>query len=158
MSKALRVLLLSLVAGFSAYCVYLHFATKHLEKMAASPDAEMQWLRHEFHLTEAQFKEIMQLHVTYESTCELMCQRLTESNVHLQTMFRAAQGTVTPELTDAMKESSAVELECRQAMLEHIFAVSRVMSPESGERYRAMMETQLVQHGGSHTALAPAMK
>ena len=154
----MRVALLSLAIGFLAYWFYFHFATSGARKLAASPDAEMQWLRQEFALNDQQYNRIVEMHDAYAQHCGEMCGMILQSRAKLQTLLEASHGAVTPEIKAALANASAAELDCRQSMLDHIFAVSRVMSPENGERYREMMEQHIVQGSQSHMSLAPAAK
>src|SRR6202011_3530314 len=39
--------------------------TRDLRQMAAAPNSELEWLRHEFHLSDAQFKQIADLQSAY---------------------------------------------------------------------------------------------
>jgi len=157
-SKALRVVLLSVATGILGYCIWFHFATARTEKLACAPDAEMQWLKHEFALNDGQFNRIAGMHAAYAQGCDAMCARLQEARNKLQTLLRASDGKVTPEIKSALANASAVELECRQGMLGHIFAVSQVMPAASAERYRRMMEEPILEGSSHHTSLAPEAK
>lgn len=152
------MVLLSLTLGFAGYCIYYHFATMPAEKLAAAPDAELQWLHREFALTDEQFTRIAEMHAAYKPKCDAMCANLMTAHTKLETLLRASNGTVTPELKAALADISAIELDCQQGMLEHVFAVSKVMPPASGERYRQMMEAQILQRGPHYTHLSPAAK
>ena len=152
------MVLLSLALGIIGYCAYFHFATARTERLASAPDAELQWLKHEFALNDEQFNRIAEMHASYAQECNAMCARLKESRLKLQTLLRASDGKVTPEIKSALANASAVELECRQGMLDHIFAVSHAMPAASGERYRQMMEAPILEGSPRHTSLVPEAK
>ena len=152
------MVLLSVVIGVLGYCVYFHFATARTERLASAPDAEMQWLKHEFALNDDQFNRIAEMHAAYAEKCGAMCGRIIDARRKLQTLLRASGGQVTPEIKSALANASAAELECRQEMLDHIFAVSRAMPTASGERYRQMMEDAILKGSQNHTSLAPAAR
>lgn len=156
MIRAAVVLLVSLALGATAYAFYFHCATKRAHAMACSPDAGMQWLKKEFALTDGQYAKISALHDTYAAKCGEMCSEIMRTNNRLETLLNTSNGTVTPEIKSALAEVNTADLNCRQTMLEHIYAVSREMSPANGERYRRMMEAQVLQRDMNHSSLAPS--
>ena len=99
---------------------------------------ELDWLRHEYHLSDAQFERIAQVHADYAPRCAEMCRRVCGQRARLAELTLHARAT-TPEVVEALKAAAALEVECRQATLFHIYAVAAVMSPEEGSRYVAAM-------------------
>lgn len=155
MKKGALALLVAVLGSAFAYCLYFYCATQPVQAMMNKPSGEMEWLRHEFALTNVQFTKIKALHESYRPKCALMCQRITEANVQVDSLIEKNQ-TVTPEIEKALKSASAVQEECRQAMLAHIYAVSAEMNPESGRHYLEMMGPRLVQVGLRSTmAISP---
>lgn len=155
MKKGALALLVAVLGSVFAYCLYFYCATQPVQAMMSKPEGEMEWLRGEFALTDAQFTKIKVLHESYRPKCALMCQRITEANVQVDTLIEKNQ-TLTPEIENALKRASAVQEECRQAMLAHIYAVSARMNPESARRYLEMMRPRLVQVGlRSTVAISP---
>ena len=53
----------------------------------------------------------------------------------------------------ALKECAALQGECRQAMLKHVYAVSAEMSPEDGEHYLKMMTARIIEPALPHESV-----
>ena len=132
------------IAAIVAYCVYFICATHPVQAMMKQPEAEMEWLRREFALTEAQFEKIRALHAAYRPACDDMCRRIGEANAQLDRAV-ANNATLTPEVEAALRRASEVQQECRGAMLAHIYAVGAEMSPASASRYLEMMKPRITQ-------------
>lgn len=112
--------------------------------MMSKPAGEMDWLRSEFNLTDGQFAKIKALHEAYQPKCAQMCQRIMEANANLDQLI-STNKTVTPQVAAALKQCAAVQEDCHQAMMGHIYAVSAEMSPASAERYLQMMKKWIVE-------------
>jgi len=153
MKKNLLLLAAMLLLAAGGYCAYYHFATSEMSSMLGKSQGEMEWLRQEFQLTDAQFEKIDALHAAYRPQCDRMCEKVAESRIRLDHLIDANR-SVTPEVESAFKEYALLEEQCRQAMLGHIYDVSAAMSPESGARYVQLMKDHiLLQYNTSHTAL-----
>jgi hypothetical protein len=134
MKKTWLILFGGLLAGLVAYtCIYLQ-ATSAQRSLQQSSHPELAWLKHEYHLTDAQFAAIAQLHDAYLPKCAEMCSRIEEQNVKVQQLL-AATNTVTPEIKSALAEAARLRAECETAMLQHFYETSRHMPPEQGKRY-----------------------
>lgn len=153
MKKGLFILLLAAASAFAGYWIYYGCATRAERTMLKEAGGEMQWLRREYHLTDAQFARIEEMHRAYAPKCGLMCQKIAKADVKLDQLISASK-TVTPEVAAALKESAAVQEECREAMLGHIYAVSAAMPPEEGARYLQMMKGHIIQPGALNQATA----
>ena len=152
MTKGVLVLILAVGSAFGGYLTYYKCATAPARAMLAKEDGEMQWLRHEYHLSDAQFSRIQQIHHEYAPKCDRNCERIARANAHLDQLILANKN-YTPEVEAGMKEYLTVQGECRQALLAHIYAVSAEMSPDDGARYLQMMKTRIVEPGVRHAAL-----
>jgi Spy/CpxP family protein refolding chaperone len=153
MKKNLFVFTVILLLAAGSYLGYYHFATAHTSSMLCAVDGEMEWLRHEFKLTDAQFEKIKELHAAYRPRCARMCEKIAASRASLDHQIDASQ-SVTAGVESAFKEYTASEEECRLGMLGHIYEVSAVMSPESRARYLQMMKEHILQPSNiSHTTL-----
>lgn len=152
MKKALIVFVLAALVAFAGYAISYRCATASAALMLAKPGGEMEWLKCEYHLSDAQFARIQQLHQQYTPTCDLMCQKITDANDRLDQLV-SANRKVTPEVTAAMKECLVAQAECREAMLGHVYAVSAEMSPEDGARYLQMMKARIVEPALPHSAV-----
>jgi hypothetical protein len=144
--KALVILLVAVVLGIGGYLFCFRSATAPMNAMLTQATGEMEWLRREFRLTDAQFERIKALHRDYAPTCDAMCEKVAQTNGRLEALIGSGQG-VTPALRAAMHESAVAQGECRKALLEHVYAVSAEMSPEQGRRYVAMMKPRLIEQG-----------
>jgi hypothetical protein len=144
MKRGFLTLLLAAALAAGGYSIYYRWATAPARGMMTRGDGGMEWLRIEYHLSDPQFARIGQLHREYAPKCAVMCEKIMKANARLDELI-GANKAVTPELEAALKESSAVEDECRQAMLGHIYAVSSEMSPPDGARYLRLMRDRIVQ-------------
>ena len=112
----------------------------------------MQWLRREYHLSDAQSARVEQVHREYTPKCDLMCAKIMKANARLDQLI-SANKSVTPEVSAAMKECLAVQNECREAMLGHVYAVSAEMSAADGARYLEMMKARIVEPALGNSAV-----
>lgn len=79
----------------------------------------MEWLRVEFHLSDAQFTKIQQLHNEYYVECTIHC----------------ADIMVARDEGESTEEVARLEDICESAMAEHCRTVATVMNPSDGARY-----------------------
>ncbi len=149
MRKGAFALLLAVVASTLAYCLYFYCATHPVQAMLTQPDGEMEWLRREFKLTDAQFTKVKQLHEAYRPGCDEMCVRIAEANGEANALISRSK-TMTPEIEAALKKCAARQNECRQALLAHVYAVSAEMQPSEARHYIGMMTARIVQPGLPH--------
>jgi hypothetical protein len=141
------ILVATIAAGFAAFWLCTFFGTADLRSVSSDRDAELVWLRREFHLTDAQFQRIQALHATYVGKCDLTCQRIMNANAALDAAI-SRNRRVTPEIQQAMGEVARVQQECQQSMLAHnIYEISEQMDPGSAEQYLKMMKQRIIQPG-----------
>lgn len=152
MGKGLLIIALAAAVAIGGYCTYYRSITAPTQAMLSGPDGEMEWLRREYHLSDAQFSRIQQMHRAYAPKCDLMCEKIAAANARLSQLIIASK-SYTPEVEAAMKECLAVQGECRQALLAHVYAVSAGMSPADGAHYLEMMKSRIVEPGVSHAAV-----
>ena len=152
MIKAAWVLVVAIAAALAGYNSYYWTATNPAKTMLQQSRGEMQWLRREFNLTDAQFARIGRLHEEYTPKCVQMCLRIVEANANASRLI-ATNHAVTPEVEAALSECSRVHAECRRAMLDHVYGVAREMSPAQGARYIAMMRERIIEPSLSHDAV-----
>jgi len=137
MRKLILLLLGACVAGFLGYALIYHYRVAE-----AAPMDEMQWLRQEFALTDAQFAEVQRLETAYRPICDGHCLNYTEAYTKLTALLKQ-NNTWTPETQQAVETLYQVEMECHRDMLKHAYDVSAVMSPGQGRRYLEMIKTRL---------------
>jgi hypothetical protein len=138
------ILIAALAVGATAFYACNFLATRDLRTMAQAPNGELEWLRREFHLSDAQFKNIEGLQTAYAPVCDAMCQRIMEANSKVDRLV-SENREVTPELKAAIREAGIVQQDCRTQMLAHIYRVSAQMNPEEGQRYLRMMKSRVIQ-------------
>jgi len=156
MKKSWLILLAGLLAGVAAYAgIYLH-ATSAQRRLEQSPRPELAWLQKEYHLTDAQFAQVVQLHAAYRPKCAEMCGRIDDQNAKVQQLL-SATNTVTPEIKQALAQAAQLRVECQSAMMQHFYEVSRVMPPEQGKRYLAWVQQETLLPG-KMVPTQPAMK
>lgn len=109
----------------------------------ASRLPELEWLRHEFKLTEAQFAKVSELHLAYRPTCEDLCMKVRASQDKLKKLVTG--GTqVSPELTVALQEQAALHVQCQTALLTHLYQTAACLSPAQARSYLDAMLPQVI--------------
>jgi Heavy-metal resistance len=145
----------ALAAGVVAFWGTNFFGTRDLREIAKAPNGELEWLRQEFHLSDAQFRKIEALHSAYTPVCNEMCQRIMEANSKLDRLL-SENREVTPEVEAAITEAGSVQDDCRRQMLAHIYQVSAQMNPADAQNYLRLMKSRVIQPAlSSETAVRP---
>ena len=114
--------------------------------MEQSTRPELAWLKSEYHLSDAQFAEVVRLHDAYKPKCAEMCRRIDEQNARVQKLL-AATNTVTPEIKQALAQAAQLRAECESAMMQHFYEVSRAMPSDQGKRYLAWVQSETLLPG-----------
>ncbi|MEO8351738.1 MAG: periplasmic heavy metal sensor [Chthoniobacteraceae bacterium] len=144
--KAFVILVIAVLLGVGSYVLCFRSATAPMNAMLTQPAGELEWLRREFRLTDAQFERIKTMHRDYSPKCDAMCEKIAQTNGRLEALI-GSEKAVTPALRAAVHDSAVAQEECRQSLLAHVYAVSAEMSPEQGARYVAMMKPRLIEQG-----------
>ena len=143
---AALILSVAVLAGALAFVIaYRHAVVPECCRNHSSAQ-QLGWLRQEYHLSDAQFERMAQLHADYAPRCAAMCQRVGVQRDRLSALIQEAR-TTTPEVAEALQKTAALEAECRQATLAHIYTVAAEMPPEEGRRYVAAMSASIVAPG-----------
>ena len=137
MNRVSRLFLVIAALSAATFGVCYQIGTRPAAKVLADSDAEMAWLRAEYHLNNAQFAKISKLHDDYQPQCAERCRKIAAAHAKLRELVASSQ-TVSPEMEAALKDWTTLENDCRQALLRHVYAVSAEMSPEEGRRYLKM--------------------
>src|SRR6266404_178612 len=146
MKRSWFILLGGLFAGLVAYaCIYLH-ATSAQRSVEQSTQPALAWLQKEYHLTDAQFTQIVQLHGAYYPKCAEMCRRIDDQNTKVQKLL-AATNDVSPEIKQALADAAQLRVECQSAMMQHFYEVSRAMPLDQGKRYLAWVQQETLLPG-----------
>jgi plasmid maintenance system antidote protein VapI len=152
MKKVIIVIFIAAAVACAGYWISYRCATATAESMLTKPGGEMEWLKREYHLSDAEFARIQQLHREYAPRCDLMCEKIAQANDKLDQLV-STNRAVTPEVAAALKECLGAQAECREALLGHVYAVSAEMSPQDGARYLQMMKARIVEPGLSHNVV-----
>lgn len=148
MKRPILILMLGLILAVAGFCTFYFGATAHQRSMMHSANPELDWLREEFKLSDADYKSVCELHEAYRPQCEKMCGLIAEKNDELKTLI-AQTNVVTPEIARTLEEASQLRADCHKAMLAHFFAVSQKMPAEQGKRYLAWVQQKtLLDHDG----------
>jgi len=105
--------------------------------VAAAKGDTMLWLRTDFHLTEAQFVAIRQLHEAYAGSCEEHCRMIQEA-IRARNAVAAARGDAVA-LAAADRQVEQLRLVCETAITRHVRQVAALMVPADGQRYLALV-------------------
>ena len=134
MKRGLLILVFGLIAAAAAYgCIYF-VCTSPTRNLQQSEKPELAWLKDEFHLSDAEFKRVSELHAAYLPQCQEMCWKIDAQNVQFQKLLAGATN-VSPEIEGALAEASRLRADCQTMMLRHFMQVSQTMPPEQGRRY-----------------------
>jgi hypothetical protein len=137
MRRSAKLILLAaiiiLASAALAYFGAMRFCASH---MSAGDD--LAWLRHEFHLNDAEMQRISQLHDGYLPKCREMCGRIASKQKEVETALANSGSTNSAE--QKLVELGTLRAECQAQMLRHFEEVSRAMPAEQGKRYLAEMQ------------------
>jgi len=143
MKRPWLILLVGVAAGLLAYASFYYLSTASCHALIGKPAPELAWLQAEFHLGNAEFARICEMHESYLSGCAERCRRIDEKNEELKRLL-ASTNTVTPEIEKVLSEAAQLRAECQEKMLQHFYEVSQTMPPEQGKRYLAWVQAQTI--------------
>jgi Heavy-metal resistance len=141
MRRGVLILVLGVALAALAYAGFYFAGTARSREMLQSPQPELAWLKQEYHLSDAEFARLTELHNAYLPKCAVHCRRIADLTQKLEHELRAASG-VTPEIKKLLSQRAQERADCQAEMLEHFFAVSRTMPPDQGRRYLAWVQQQ----------------
>ncbi len=153
MRKPLAIVLGALVVSAAVF-VGAFYCTRQIcvQHVAKSPN-DLDWLRLEFRLSDAELARVRTLHEGYLPLCEANCERITAKKSELAKALAA--GTNTSATLDQLRADVAtLRVKCQAEMLAHFEEVSRAMPPAQGQRYRAEMKRLTV---GAHEQMERSM-
>ncbi len=132
-----------LFLGIGVYQSVYRVAHANVIALSHGPNPELEWLRQEFAIEDAQWEVIRTLHAAHDEQCLAFCAELEATNADLLGLMRESR-EVTPEVEAVLRKATELRERCRRTTLQHVYEVSRNMSPEAGKRYVEMMTTHLV--------------
>ncbi|NJM55507.1 MAG: hypothetical protein HC841_05985 [Verrucomicrobiae bacterium] len=136
MKRAVVILVLGVAAALLADVVVYRAATASSRELLSSAQPEMEWLRHEFHLSDAEWQRVAQLHAEYLPLGRERYRRIGELNEKLAASLDGS-AEMTPAIRDLIRERALLRAASQEEMLNHFFAVSRAMPSDEGRRYLA---------------------
>ena len=139
MRNRVATLLLALAAGLVAFGAFYFLGDDAALRRAAREGDALAWLRIEFHLSDAQFAAIKQLHMDYTVECSGHCAAIMAARE------RGAPAAEVSRLEDA----------CVASIRVHFQRVAALMPGGEGERYLAQVLPRL--SGYEHTG-APTVR
>lgn len=155
MKRGLLILILGLAGAVVAYCCVYLAETATPRALMRSDQPELAWLKHEFQLTDTEFKRISELHTAYLPQCRERCRLIDELNGKLSALL-AKESRVTPEVDKLLQDRALLRARCQVEMLEQLYRVSNTMPPAQGKRYLAWAQnhTCLRDQGMVHDSAA----
>jgi hypothetical protein len=151
MTRSVLTLVGGLVLGVLAYAGMYRVGTNNSCCMVESKTPELAWLQQEFHLNDAEFKRVSQLHEQYLSGCAERCHQIDLKNEQLARLLEATNN-VSPEIQRALAEAAQLRAQCQSMMLQHFYEVSRTMPADQGKRYLAWVRSKTLLHD-AHAAM-----
>jgi hypothetical protein len=138
MRRSVFILLGVLLAGIVVFAGSFYASRQFCARQMSNPANDLEWLRQEFRLSDADLARVRQLHDGYLPKCAEMCARIAAKKRELA---GALAGTgVGPEAEQKLAELAALRAQCQTHMLRHFVEVSQVMPPDQGRRYLAEMQ------------------
>jgi hypothetical protein len=134
--------------GGAFFCAR-YFSVQH----AAQSTDDLDWLRMEFRLSDADLAKVRQLHEGYLPICEKNCRDIAHKKRELARAIEAGTNSVAT-LDQLRAEVAALRTKCQSEMMAHFEAVSRAMPAEQGGRYFAEMRRITL---GSHEQVEESM-
>jgi hypothetical protein len=139
MRKPLLILAVALAVAAACFAG-AYFCARHycVQRMAQSTD-DLDWLRTEFRLGNADLAKVRKLHEGYLPICERNCESIAAKKLELAKAVAA--GTNSPATLEQLKAGVvALRTRCQSEMLAHFEEVSRAMPPAQGKRYLSEMK------------------
>ena len=119
----------------------MHMAEDHPKKpgreemlMSATPEGGLLWLKTEFHLSDAEYERIRDMHESYLPGCMERCKEIAQARTQIFALINQGK-SVTPELKARLEESARLRARCSELMLAHFYEVAAAMPPEAATRY-----------------------
>jgi len=129
------VALASIAIFFGAYRLAGHLCVTHFQK----PADDLEWLRLEFHLGNAELARIRQLHEGYLPKCQSYCDRIAAKQRELRELTDGGTN-VSVAVQQKLGEIAMLRAQCQAEMMRHFAEVSQAMPQAQGRRYLAEMQ------------------
>jgi hypothetical protein len=139
MKRSLLILVIALLAGSALFASAYLMSRRVSEACGTSSTDNLEWLRQEFHLSDAEMKRMRDLHEGYMPKCADMCAQIAAKKQELDAALAGATN-ITPVAKQKLTELALLRSQCQAQMLQHFIEVSQAMPPEQGRRYLSEME------------------
>lgn len=139
MKRSPLILLLTLVAGIAVFTASYLISQRVCAQRASNSADDLDWLRQEFRLSDAEMTRVRSLHDGFLPQCGEMCRRIAVKKRELESAL-AGTTNVTAVAEQKLSELAALRVQCQTQMLRHFAEVSQAMPPEQGKRYLAEMQ------------------
>jgi hypothetical protein len=139
MECALFILFGVLAVGAAVFAGSFYLSRQVCVMRMTNPADDLDWLRQEFHLNDAEMARIRQLHEGYMPQCAEMCARIAAKKLEVERGLTGATN-VSPVTEQGLVELAELRARCQGQMLQHFVEVSHAMAPEQGRRYLAEMQ------------------
>src|SRR5690349_18630271 len=123
MKRSLLILIFALLAGIALFASSYLMSRRVCENCATSSTDNLDWLRREFHLSDAEMERMHQLHAGYMPKCMDMCSKIAAKKEELNTAL-AGTTNVSTEAKQKLTELAVLRSECQAQMLQHFIEVS----------------------------------
>ncbi len=138
MRRPLLILLGAVAIAFAVFGGGYLLADRLSVLHVARATDNLEWLRMEFHLSDAEMARIRQLHQGYLPICQGYCDRIATAKGELMRVL--GPGTnVNAQVEQKLVQIGTLRAQCQAAMLRYFAQVSGAMPAEEGRRYLAEM-------------------
>ena len=128
--------ILATLAAVTCFATYRLSGDPTVKAAVEKRDA-MEWLRTDFRLTDAQFAKIKQLHDSYSIVCEKHCMDIMDAARARDELRKTS--TDVAAVAAANKRVEELRRICETAIAAHVRQCAAEMSPESRDRYLALV-------------------
>jgi len=129
--------LVLVLAGTVGFIAYRSGGNAAVQEALARQNA-MEWLRVDFALTDTQFTAIKALHDSYASVCEGHCRQIQEA-MQARAALKASGSSDATAIAAADRRLAEMRAICESAIAAHVQKCAEEMSPESRQRYLALV-------------------
>ena len=157
MKRPLIILIGALALGAAIFAGSFYVSQRATVACCAKPADDLDWLRTEFHLSDAEMAHVRELHESYLPQCAAMCAQIAAKKGELDSILGTGTN-LTAEAQAKLNEVAALRAQCQAQMLQHFIAVSQAMPADQGRRYLDEMKqltlgtNELMEHSMSDHA------
>jgi hypothetical protein len=139
MKRPLIIFICMLLAGGAMFASSYFLGRRVCAACTVKQSDSLDWLRQEFHLSDADMTRIHAMHDGYMPKCAEMCAQIAAKKQELDEALAGATN-VSATAKQKLTELAVLRSQCQAQMLEHFIEVSRAMPSVEGQRYLSEME------------------